>query len=238
MKEVLPGIYLIDKYSLKSFGNSGYFVRHEKGNILVDAPEMQESDLAFIQENGGLSFIYITHIRAMGDACSLKERFKAKIVIHEEDGKLMKGCTPDVTFTGEYQLYDDATIIPTLGYSHGSSSMLLKRDGGVLFCGDMFWLGRRDRYSSELMSWPTEEDKMTWNLPDDLVLNVNLMDADIGAMTESARSLLAYDFESLLMSHPHYPPRGRGIVEKGAKGMVEKALQTNKISQFTDWRRE
>ncbi len=238
MKEVLPGIYLIDKYSLKSFGNSGYFVKHEKGNILVDAPELKESDSDFIAKNGGLSFIFITHIRAFGDACNLKSKFNAKLVMHEEDAKLVKGCAPDITFKEDYTLYDDATLIPTTGYTHGSSSMLLSRGGGALFCGDMFWLGNRDRYSAELMSWPTEEDKKTWFLSDDLVLNVNLMDADIAAMTSSAQKLLGYDFEALLMSHPHYPPRGRGIVATGAKGMIGKALETRKITQFTDWRRE
>lgn len=238
MKEVLPGVYLIDKYSLKSFGNSGYFVRHEGGNILVDAPELQPEDSAFLEANGGISYIFITHIRAFGDACNLKAKFKAKIVMHEEDGKLVKGCTPDITFSGEHQLYDDVLLVPTPGYSKGSSSMLLEKDGGALFCGDMFWLGNRDRYSSELMSWPTEEDKNTWNLPDDLVLNVNLMDADIAEMTSSAEKLLNYRFEALLMSHPHYPPRGRGIVAAGADKLVRKALQSRKITQFTDWRRE
>lgn len=238
MKEVLPGIYLIDKYSLKSFGNSGYFIIHEQGNILVDAPELQESDLNFITENGGLSHIFITHIRAFGDACALKAGFNAKLVMHEGDAKLAKGCTPEITFGSDFRLRDDIALIPTPGYSPGSSCMLLERDGGALFCGDMFWLGNRDRYSAELMSWPTDEDKRTWNLPDSLVLNVNLMDADIAAMTASAEKLLGYSFEALLMSHPHYPPRGRGIITTGASTAVRTMLETKKITQFTDWRRE
>lgn len=238
MKEVLPSIHIIDKYSLKSFGNSGYLLMHEKGNILVDAPELQESDLNFIQQNGGLAYIFVTHIRAFGDACNLKAKFNAKLVIHEEDGKLVKGCTPDVTFTDEHKLYDDVILIPTPGYSPGSSCLLLKSQGGVLFCGDMFWLGRRDRYSAELMSWPTEDDKKTWDLPDTLVLNVNLMDADVDKMKESAQKLLSYDFQALLMSHPHYPPRGRGVITSDAKEMVANTLRTEKITQFTDWRRE
>ncbi len=238
MQEVLPGVYMIDKYSLKSFGNSGYFVKHEKGNILVDAPELKESDADFIGKNGGLAYIFITHIRAFGDACRIKGAFNAKLAIHEEDAKLVKGCAPDITFKDVYSLYSDVTLIPTIGYSPGSSSMLLARNGGALFCGDLFWIGNRDRYSSELMSWPTEEDKKTWFQADDLVLNINLMDADIAAMTSSAQKLMNYDFESLLMSHPHYPPRGRGIVASGAKKMVEKTLQEKKVTQFTDWRRE
>lgn len=238
MKEVLPGIFLIDKYSLKSFGNSGYFVRHERGNILVDAPELQDSDFNFIQENGGIEYIFITHIRAFGDACNLKSKFKAKLVIHEGDAKLAKGCTADIAFDKEHKLYDDVTLIPTPGYSPGSSCMLLGVNGGALFCGDMFWFGNRDRFSSELMSWPTEEDKKTWDLPDGLVLNVNLMDADIQAMTESAEKLLSYDFDALLMSHPHYPPRGRGVITHAAKQAVLESLNTKKITQFTDWRRE
>ncbi len=238
MREVLHGIYLIDKYSLKSFGNSGYFIKHDGGNVLVDAPELQDSDFNFIQENGGVSHIFITHIRAFGDACNLKTKFNARLVMHEEDGNLVKGCKPDITFTDEYKLFADAALIPTPGYSKGSSCLLLARDGGILFCGDMFWLGNRDRYSNELMSWPTEEDKKTWHLADDLVLNINLMDADIGAMTASAEKLLNYDFEALMMSHPHYPPRGRGVVTNGAKQMVRSTIENKKITQFTDWRRE
>ena len=88
------------------------------------------------------------------------------------------------------------------------------------------------------MSWPTESDKKTWYLADQLVLNVNLLDSNIDRMKESASSLLKYEFDALLMSHPNYPPRGRGTVLSGAKEMIAKTLSTEKLSQFTDWKRE
>ncbi len=238
MKEILPGIYLIGKYSLKSFGNSGYFVAHEGGNILVDAPELSEADSAFIRERGGLSKIFITHVRAFGDACNLRSKFGAALIMHESDAGLVKGCAPDSTFSTEQPLYDDVVLIPTPGYSPGSSCMLFRRGKGVLFCGDMFWWGNRDRYSSELMSWPTEEDKRTWNLADRLVLNVNLLDSDITAMKESARKLMNYEFDAILMSHPNYPPRARGPVLSDGKNAVREALETGKMTQFTDWTRQ
>jgi glyoxylase-like metal-dependent hydrolase (beta-lactamase superfamily II) len=238
MKEILPGVYLINRYSLKSFGNSGYFVKHDGGNLLVDAPELGQADEDFIRGNGGISDLFITHIRAFGDACAIKSRFNARLIIHEEDAKLVKGCAPDLKFNAEYALRDDITLIPTPGYSPGSSCLLLKRGKGILFCGDMFWWGNRDRFSSELMSWPTQNDRNTWYLADQLVLNVNLLDSDIGKMKESASLLMKYEFDSILMSHPNYPPRGRGAVLSGAKEMLTQTLSTEKFSQFTDWKRE
>ncbi|MBX8638410.1 MAG: hypothetical protein KIY11_08670 [Thermoplasmata archaeon] len=238
MKEVLPGIYLIGKYSLKSFGNSGYFVVHEGGNILVDAPELTEEDSKFITDHGGLAKIFITHIRAFGDACNLKTKFGASLIMHEGDARLAKGCTPDSTFSAEQKLYDDVTLIPTPGYTPGSSCMLLRSGKGVLFCGDMFWWGNRDRYSGELMSWPTEDDKKTWNLADGLVLNVNLLDSDISKMKESAQTLLNYEFDAILMSHPNYPPRARGPVLSGGKNAIQDTLNTGKMTQFSDWMRQ
>ncbi len=238
MNEVLPGVYLINRYSLKSFGNSGYFIKHDDGNLLVDAPELGKDDEDFIRNNGGISDLFITHIRAFGDACGIKSRFGAKLIIHEEDAKLVKGCTPDLKFGSEYALREDTVLIPTPGYSPGSSCLLLKRGKGILFCGDMFWWGNRDRFSSELMSWPTESDRKTWYLADQLVLNVNLLDSSIDRMRESASNLLKYEFDSLLMSHPNYPPRGRGAVLSGAKETIAKTLSTEKLSQFTDWKRE
>ncbi|MBX8631483.1 MAG: hypothetical protein J9259_03045 [Thermoplasmata archaeon YP2-bin.285] len=238
MKEVLPGVYLIDRYSLKSFGNSGYFITHPEGNVLIDAPELNEADRGFISKKGGIANIVITHIRAFGDACNIKTIFKSKIIMNAEDAKLIKGCEADVKFTSETNLYDDVLLIPTPGYTPGSSCVLLKRDKGILFCGDMFWWGNRDRFSNELMSWPTEEDKKTWYLPDMLVLNVNLLDSDISKMTESATRLLGYDFDSIMMSHPNYPPRARGPVLSGGKEMLAKTLEAKKFTQFTDWKRE
>ncbi len=238
MKEVLPGIYLIGKYSLKSFGNSGYFVLHEGGNILVDAPELSDADFEFIKEMGGVSRIFITHVRAFGDACNLKSKFGAALIMHEADARLAKGCTPDTTFTAQQQLYGDVMLIPTPGYSPGSSCMLLQKGKGVLFCGDMFWWGNRDRYSSELMSWPTEDDRKTWHLADSLVLNVNLLDSDIAKMKESAMSLLNYQFDAILMSHPNYPPRARGPILSGGMDALRETLEKGKMTQFTDWVRQ
>lgn len=238
MKEVLAGIYLIDRYSLKSFGNSGYFVLHDGGNILVDAPELSDEDVKFITDKGGISDIFVTHVRAFGDACSLKDKFGARLVMHESDALLIKGCTPNLTFSAEHQLYEDVILIPTPGYSPGSSCLLLRNGKGALFCGDMLWWGNRDRYSSELMSWPTEEDKRTWYLADRLVLNVNLLDSDILKMKESLQSLLNYEFDAILMSHPNYPPRARGPVLSGAKAMIAQTLETGKLTQFTDWKRQ
>ena len=238
MKELMPGIFWLNRYSLKSFGNSGYLVLHDNGNILVDAPELGKDEISQIKELGGISKIFITHIRAFGDACNIKNSFGAQIVIHQEDAKLMKGCAADVTFDSEYKLYEDVILIPTPGYTPGSSSMLLKRGKGVLFCGDLLWWGNRDRYSAELMSWPTEEDKKTWFLPDDLVININLLDSDPDKMIESARKLLNYDFDAILMSHPNYPPRARGPITAGAKEMLRKTIEKGKVTQFTLWARK
>jgi len=237
MKEVMDGVFLIDRYSLKSFGNSGYLILHEKGNILVDAPELQMKDEEFIKSKGGIALIFITHIRAFGDACNIKTKFNSRIVMHAEDAKLVKGCKPDTLFESEQQLYDDILLIPTPGYSPGSSCLLLRKGKGVLFCGDMFWWGSRDRYSAELMSWPTEDDKRTWFLEDDLTLNVNLLDSNVEAMEASAQKLLGYEFDALMMSHPNYPPRARGVIREHAKQMIEKSLKEKKITQFTDWKR-
>ncbi|MEM3851927.1 MAG: hypothetical protein QXP70_02895 [Methanomassiliicoccales archaeon] len=238
MREVLPGVFLIDRYSLKSFGNCGYLIQHEKGNILVDAPELSQEDADAIKQKGGISKIFITHIRAFGDACNIKSKFGASLVIHEEDAKLIKGCTADTTFNSETPLYDDVLIIPTTGYTKGSSSLLVKRNEGMLFCGDLFWWGNRDRYSSELMSWPTEEDKKTWFLSDDIVINTNLLDSNPDEMMASAKKLLSYDFEAVLMSHPNYPPRARGIVKTGGKEMIRRSIEINKTTQFTLWQRK
>lgn len=238
MKEVLPGIFWIDSYSLKSFGNSGYFIVHEQGNLLVDAPELSQQDMQQIKEKGGIKNIFITHIRAFGDACNIKNNFGASLVMHEEDARLAKGCKADVTFNQEYKLYDDVLLVPTPGYTPGSSSMLLKKGKGILFCGDLLWWGNRDRYSAELMSWPTEEDKKTWFLPDDLVININLLDSDPQKMIESVKNLLNYEFDAIMMSHPNYPPRARGVITTGGKEMIQNSLKKEKVTQFTLWRRK
>lgn len=117
-----------------TLGATAYFIVENDFNILIDCPAIDEVNLEFLQQHGGVRWLFITHRGAIGKAEELQKAMGCDIVIQEQEAYLLPGLEV-TTFGGEFTLGPNATAIWTPGHSPGSSCLHYAADGGVLFAG-------------------------------------------------------------------------------------------------------
>ncbi|MEL7083484.1 MAG: MBL fold metallo-hydrolase [Cyanobacteria bacterium J06597_1] len=111
------------------------------GNVLIDCPAPTDDVCSVLEALGGVRWLILTHRTAMGkpgssNACVAKlvRRFDCQVVIQEQEAYLLPDL-PLQTFSDRLELTPDLTVIWTPGHTPGSSCVLYRHDGGVLFTG-------------------------------------------------------------------------------------------------------
>ena len=111
------------------------------GNVLIDCPTPTDDVCSFLEELGGVRWLILTHRTAMGkpgssNACVAKlvQRFDCQVVIQEQEAYLLPDL-PLQTFGDRLELTPDIEVLWTPGHTPGSSCVLYRQDGGVLFTG-------------------------------------------------------------------------------------------------------
>jgi glyoxylase-like metal-dependent hydrolase (beta-lactamase superfamily II) len=117
-----------------TLGATAYFIVENQDNILIDCPAVDEVNLEFLQQCGGVRWLFITHRGAIGKAEEIQKAFGCSIVIQEQEAYLLPGLQV-TAFREEFALTPQATAIWTPGHSPGSSCLYYTRHGGVLFAG-------------------------------------------------------------------------------------------------------
>lgn len=116
-------------------GGTSYLIVEETGNILVDCPFFNDTNEAFLQQQGGVRWLFLTHRGGIGQSLKqLHQRFDCEIVIQEQEAYLLPDLNP-TTFEQEIALGETVSGIWTPGYSPGSSCLYWKPHQGVLFTG-------------------------------------------------------------------------------------------------------
>ena len=118
-----------------TLGGTAYFILEKTGNILVDCPEWDQQVEDFLQQYGGVRFLFITHRGGMSKSVkSLQKALKCLVVIQEQEAYLLPEA--DVTsFKEETVLSPDIKGVWTPGHSPGSSCLYWSSYGGILFTG-------------------------------------------------------------------------------------------------------
>lgn len=171
------GVYYCGFNSEKSFGANSFFVRHPAGNWLVDSPRYIKQLVEFFEQNGGLSYIFLSHEDDIADAGKYAKHFGAKRIIHREDVDAVPDAEWIIDGTDAIELAPDFTAIPVPGHTPGSAALLYKNR--FLFTGDHLW-------------W--EPDGRTLESPKQLVW-------DHSALLDSIAKLMEYRFEWVLAGH-------------------------------------
>lgn len=129
------GVYYCSFNSEKSYGANSYFIKREKGNILVDSPRFNAKLIRNIEKMGGLAYIYLTHQDDIADYEKFQKHFGARVIYHEDDFN-DKITSADITLktNAVYELDEDIKIIPQSGHTKGHT-VLLYQDY-YLFSGD------------------------------------------------------------------------------------------------------
>jgi glyoxylase-like metal-dependent hydrolase (beta-lactamase superfamily II) len=117
-----------------TLGGTAYLILESTGNILVDCPAWDEANQNFIQERGGIRWLFLTHRNAIAKVSEIQKTLGCEVLIQEQEAYLLPGL--EVTsFHQEYRLSSTSQAIWTPGHSPGSACLYHSGYGGVLFSG-------------------------------------------------------------------------------------------------------
>jgi hypothetical protein len=119
----------------ETLGGTAYFILEKAGNILIDCPAIEEENQQFLQENGGVRWLFFTHRGGIGKQVKqMQAALGCDVLIQEQEAYLL----PEIavtTFEREYAISDNCQAIWTPGHSPGSSCLYWQACSGVLFSG-------------------------------------------------------------------------------------------------------
>ncbi|OKH19647.1 MBL fold metallo-hydrolase [Hydrococcus rivularis NIES-593] len=197
----------------ETLGGSAYFIVEKAGNILIDCPASDEENLRFLQEKGGVRWLFVTHRGGIGKKVKqMQAVLGCEVLIQEQEAYLLPEV--DVTsFEREFSLSPNCYAIWTPGHSPGSSCLYWSYYGGVLFSGRHL-------------------------LPDREGKPVPLRTAKTFHWYRQLRSIEAlrdrYSHETLHYICPGANTgflRGKGVIEQAYQGLLELDLETLKQTQ-------
>ncbi len=136
----------------ETLGGTAYFIVKKTGNILLDCPVWDESNLSFILAAGGVRWLFLTHRGGIGSKVGkMQADLDCEVVIQEQEAYLLPSVKV-TTFKQEFSFAQNCFAIWTPGFSPGSACLYYKADfphsketnqewgdfspdGGVLFSG-------------------------------------------------------------------------------------------------------
>jgi len=116
-----------------TLGGTAYFIL-ENSNILIDCPAWDENTFNFLQNQGGVQWLFLTHRDNIGKAHEVQKAFGCAIVIQEQEAYLLPDAT-STTFQHHFTLTPATRAIWTAGHTPGSACLYHTGFGGVLFTG-------------------------------------------------------------------------------------------------------
>ena len=137
LQQLVPRRLLEGVYQLTSGWEKRYLVRTAEGNVLVDTPPGEEEIFRAIDLLGGARLLFITHRDTVGDAWLFHERLGVRIAIHPDDAAYVAGAPVAIPLRDGQRLTPETQVIHAPGHSPGSCALLLERQAGALFTGDI-----------------------------------------------------------------------------------------------------
>ncbi|ACK66813.1 beta-lactamase-like protein [Rippkaea orientalis PCC 8801] len=132
--QLLEGLFAFSP-NRDTLGGTAYLIVEETGNILVDCPLWDEQTQGFLEQQGGVRSLFITHRGALSSSLKLLQTsLKCEIIIQEQEAYLLPELTV-TSFAQEIALGSNLTGIWTPGHSPGSSCVYWNHHGGILFTG-------------------------------------------------------------------------------------------------------
>lgn len=104
------------------------------GNILVDAPPWNPTVQDWLEAQGGVRWLFITHRGAIGKAAAMQKTLGCTVVMQEQEAYLLPQVEVQ-SFEQTVNVGEQALAIWTPGHSPGSACLYYRGAGGVLFSG-------------------------------------------------------------------------------------------------------
>lgn len=116
-----------------TLGGTAYLIV-EAVNILVDCPAWNDTTRQFLETQGGVQTLFLTHRGGIGQARDIQQAFGCQIVIQEQEAYLLPGLSI-TSFEQALTLTPQSKALWTPGHSPGSSCLYHNAYGGILFSG-------------------------------------------------------------------------------------------------------
>jgi glyoxylase-like metal-dependent hydrolase (beta-lactamase superfamily II) len=117
-----------------TLGATAYLIVEKDAKILIDCPVFDETTREFLQQQGGVDWLLITHRGSIGKAMRFQQEMGCAIVVQEREAYLLKEATV-TPFGSEMAIPGNCLGIWTPGHSPGSSCWYYTGGGGILFSG-------------------------------------------------------------------------------------------------------
>ncbi|MGI0492154.1 MBL fold metallo-hydrolase [Alkalinema pantanalense CENA528] len=142
-----------------TLGGTAYLIVHPAGNLLIDSPAWDEVTQSFLQSQGGVRWLFLTHRGAMGKVREIQEALHCDVIVQEQEAYLL----PKVKVTPFQQTFEFPTgdrAIWTSGHSPGSACLYHPAGGGILFSGRHLLPDRHQKpaplRTSKTFHWPRQ----------------------------------------------------------------------------------
>jgi glyoxylase-like metal-dependent hydrolase (beta-lactamase superfamily II) len=176
MDEVVPGIKTWSTFSeAKGFHFNGYAVQTGKGTVLVDPPEPGPDEWAELDSLAPYEGVYVTNRNHSRAAADFRERFGAKVRIHERDAERAEVDADDLLKGGE-KVAGEVEVVHAPGKSPGEIALYVP--------------GKRALIVGDVVIGVPEGELSTY--PDEVV-------RDMDELKRSAARLAELDFDALLL---------------------------------------
>lgn len=137
-RSIFPGIFAFPP-NRKTLGGTAYWIHNSLGNILVDSPPWEEQALSFLQDQGGVRWLFLTHRTAMAQVKEWQQALGCEVVVQEQEAYLLPGVecrTFEEEITFNCPSHDGNCVgFWVCGYSPGSACFYWPEQGGILFSG-------------------------------------------------------------------------------------------------------
>lgn len=131
---VLEGVFSFPPHR-ETLGGTAYLIVGKAGNVLVDCPAWEGGIEAFLRQQGGVRWLFLTHRGGMGKSIPLMQTaLGCEVLIQEQEAYLLPEV-PVTAWGGDFCLSPELEAIWTPGHSPGSSCLYWSANGGTLFSG-------------------------------------------------------------------------------------------------------
>lgn len=117
-----------------TLGGTSYLVVEKDGNVLIDCPAWDDNTRSFLESQGGVQTLVITHRGGIGKVRELQAAFDTEVIIQEQEAYLLPNLSV-TTFQQTLTISPTLEVIWTSGHSPGTACVYLAVCGGILFSG-------------------------------------------------------------------------------------------------------
>ncbi|HEY9772101.1 MAG TPA: MBL fold metallo-hydrolase [Coleofasciculaceae cyanobacterium] len=130
---IMPGIFAFAP-NRDTLGATSYLIVDKIGKILLDCPAWNEVNQEFLQSQGRIDSLVISHRGGIGkNVLQMQQALNCRVILQEQEAYLL----PEVeitSFDDNLQIDAELELIWTPGHSPGSACLYWQQ-GGVLFTG-------------------------------------------------------------------------------------------------------